>query len=68
MALLCAQGALGQKPRPQHFGPFLQHCMPRVQALSREQLVEVLASMAQLQLTTTDTQVCASVLLFGGAW
>jgi hypothetical protein len=57
VALLCAQGALKQKPRAQHFGPFLQQFMPRLQALSRDQLVEVLAAMAQLQLTTTDTQV-----------
>jgi hypothetical protein len=55
-------GALQQKPRSQHFGPFLQQCMPRLQGLSREDLVAVLAAMAQLQLTTTDTQVRACVL------
>jgi hypothetical protein len=57
VALLCAQGALRQKPRAQHFGPFLQHFMPRLQALAVDQLVNVLAAMAHLQLTTTDTQV-----------
>lgn len=56
MALLCAMGALQQKPRAQHFGPFLQHCM--IQQLTREQLVAVLHAMAELQLSTTDTQVC----------
>lgn len=62
VALLCAMGALHQKPRAQHFGPFLQHFMPQLQHCSREQLVQVLAAMAQLQLSNTDTQVCARVL------
>lgn len=60
VALLCAMGALQQKPRAQHFGPFLQHFMPRLQQLSREQLVAVLEALAVLQLSTTDTQVGAA--------
>jgi hypothetical protein len=50
-------GALQQKPRSQHLGPFLQHCMQRLQHMSREQLVSVLEAMAQLQLSRVDTQV-----------
>jgi hypothetical protein len=55
--LLCAMGALQQKPRAQHVGPFLQHCMTRLQHMSREQLVALLQAMAQLQLSAVDTQV-----------
>jgi hypothetical protein len=63
VALLCAMGALQQKPRAQHFGPFLQHCM--MQQLPREQLVAVLHAMAELQLSTIDTQVCVLPPLLG---
>lgn len=57
VSLLCAMGALQQKPRSQHLGPFLQHCMQRLRHMSREQLVSVLEAMAQLQLSNVDTQV-----------
>lgn len=57
VALLCAMGALQQKPRAQHLGPFLQQCMQQVDHFSWQQLVEMLQAMAQLQLTPTETQV-----------
>lgn len=57
VALLCAVGALQQKPRSQHLGPFLQHCMAQLQHISRKDLVAVLEAVAQLQLSTVDTQV-----------
>jgi hypothetical protein len=58
VALLAAVGALWQKPRAQHFGPFLAAWMgTRLDGLSLQQLSTSLAAVAALQLTRLDTQV-----------
>jgi hypothetical protein len=67
VALLCAIGALNQKPRPQLLGAFLADMQPRLAGLNRGQLCECLQALAQLKLTKVDTQVgcgcgCVTVL------